>query len=125
MPATFRAVKALALARYPMNDSFLQGIYRCRFQFPTDWIMKALKRTALHKPRCNNFGYVHSILVGWTRGGGTDEGPEDRFDDELNPIPIVPFSGKGAAPAGGKVDMEEANRMFQEMHERLYGKFGS
>lgn len=84
---------------------------RIAMAYEFSWVKKALKRAQLC--RTPRWAYIGAILDTWAFKGAPDPGNEDRFDDEMNPIPmprgpeIIPIE---TAPAARRFPMSRAER---------------
>jgi hypothetical protein len=71
-PDVILRARKLASIQYPLNDNIQGGIYKYRFMYNSEWIMKALKRAILRG--IHNSAYIAKILAGWAARGGPDPG---------------------------------------------------
>jgi hypothetical protein len=93
------------------NYSILDGIERCKFQFPSAWILKAVKRTVVKRPGARNWAYPGEILAGWHQSGASIPGEEDKYDDDMKLIKFKPAEELPAAPV---LSDEERIRLTKE-----------
>jgi hypothetical protein len=71
---------------FPMMAVAENYLTNCRGLFPASWVVKALKRAKLAR-KCR-WAYVREIMRSWECVGGPDPGEEDRYDDDMIPIPV-------------------------------------
>jgi hypothetical protein len=99
------------------NYSILDNIERRKFQFPSAWILKAVKRTVLKCPGARNWGYIGEILVGWLQSGAPIPGDEDKYDDDMKLIKFKPAEELPAAPVLS--DEEKRKHNMEVMRKAL------
>ncbi|MDR3638676.1 MAG: hypothetical protein P4L84_33025 [Isosphaeraceae bacterium] len=89
---------------FPMRDDFQTGIRLHRRQYPSAWMLKALRRIVAKgsHERCG-WGLARKILIDWRTAGSPDRGPENELDGEMRPIPRSQRTDAPAKP-GGTVD---------------------
>src|SRR5205085_6728403 len=69
------------------NYAILDGIERSKYRYPSEWILKAVRRIAIKNKTIRNWQYIERGLAAWLDAGQTDPGPEDSVDDDLRPLP--------------------------------------
>lgn len=75
----------------PMRGLLERLLAETRRRYEYSWYLKALRRTkARNKPQ---WSYTRSILETWTAIGAPDVGPEDDYDEDMVPLPVVRMSG--------------------------------
>jgi hypothetical protein len=99
---------------FPMMAVAENYLSNCRGLFPASWIVKALKRAKLAR-KCR-WAYVREIMRSWECVGGPDPGEEDRYDDDMLPIPvevaaILPISSpRRAGPTDQSTTADDGGR---------------
>jgi hypothetical protein len=105
---------------FPLKALAENFLTNCRGLYPFEWMQKALKRMKLAN-RCG-WAYANQILREWEATGGAPPGNEDRFDDDMNPIPvevstIIPISSS-AAPARPISQRQRTMADVEKMREK-------
>ncbi len=85
-PETDAWIMAFCEAHFPTRHVAESLLSNTRGKYPAAWYRKALKRAVLRRnPR---WKYIAEIMETWAGYWMVDEGPEDRYDDDMNPISI-------------------------------------
>lgn len=86
-PEALAKVQGLIDAWFPMRDDLSRDVRLYSRAYPSAWILKAVRRGVVRRPRRPTWAWFDAILSDWEILGEPDAGPEDAYDDEMNRLP--------------------------------------